>query len=271
MTTTSGHVWAENDVIKQLKFNLNRTFDAYHQAEKHGLLVIQLKDVFEAPLAQRRRNKRSTSSNASSESNVSTNSISSSLSTSTTSVNNGASSTNTTSSYTPTKKCPSSCGKLGEQTVFNFSDNCVSNYLKQNTLEQSTNRPITRSITHSKLGTNKSHVETGSQMLPATTTTLIQTPACFPNPKSTASEAIIPKILNQVPFIVNSNENVGLRVPGASSAVATAVSGKHLLELENSDNGLENHQQQQQSQQMTLGPVPPLSKRLKRCSTILID
>jgi len=58
---------------------------------------------------------------------------------------------------TPTKKCPSSCGKLTEQTVFNFNDSYVTEYLKQQQLQQIQhpshhnqvfNRPITRSITH---------------------------------------------------------------------------------------------------------------------------
>lgn len=136
-----------------LKNQLNMAFDAFHAAERKGLFSIQLKDVFEAPLAQRRHHKRSTSSNASSESNVSTNSICSSLSTSTTSMNTVITTTNASTYSTPTKKCPSSCGKQSEQIVFTFNDSLVNEYLQQQQqLQQSHsqvfNRPITRSITH---------------------------------------------------------------------------------------------------------------------------
>jgi ribosomal protein S6 kinase alpha-5 len=230
---------SENDALKQLKLNINRAYNAYHEAEKQGLLKIELKAVFEAPLAQRRRNKRSTSSNASSESNVSTNSISSSLSTSTTSINNCTS----TSSYTPTKKCPSSCGKLGEQTIFNFTDNCINEYL-----DQSNNRPITRSITHSKLVKN--------DHLPTTSTSTIEPDIPLYNnlPFSNAKYNDIPKIINQT--------------DSTATKITSNVGVKHCLELDNVNNNecLENQQQQ-----MSLGPVPPSSKRLKRCSTILID
>lgn len=266
---SSGYANAvENDVLKQLKFNINRAYNAYHEAEKQGLLTIELKDVFEAPLAQRRRNKRSTSSNASSESNVSTNSISSSMSTSTTSINNGVSST---SSYTPTKKCPSSCGKLSEQTVFNFTDTCINDYLKHS-VDHSNNRPITRSITNSKLGINNKNdnhyiiadgpslqtlsaaasVLSAQQESAATTTQLP-----FSNVKYSND---IPKVLNQTASIAFTNES------GAVSKLVN-VGGKHFLEIDNNDNSHDNSQ----LQQLCLGPVPPLSKRLKRCSTILID
>ncbi len=224
-----GHEYnGDSEVIKQLKYNINRAYDAYHLAEKQGLLVIQLKDVFEAPLAQRRRNKRSTSSNASSESNVSTNSICSTLSTSTTSVNNGG------ASYTPTKKCPSSCGKLGEQTVFNFTDVETSEQL---------NRPVTRSITHSKMNSN------------VLTTTIMVNKDVVNN--------VLPfsngKYFETTPLNNNDNGRIG--------------ASKHYLDICSLDNVLENNQLQEQQQQekLTLGPVPPLSKRLKRCSTILID
>lgn len=213
----------DSEVIKQLKYNINRAYDAYHLAEKQGLLVIQLKDVFEAPLAQRRRNKRSTSSNASSESNVSTNSICSTLSTSTTSVNNGG------ASYTPTKKCPSGCGKLGEQTVFNFTDVETSEQL---------NRPVTRSITHSKMNSNV-----------LSTTIMVNKDVVnnvLPFSNGKYCETTIPPM--------NNNDNVTNRI----------VASKHYLDICSLDNVLENNQLQQQDK-LTLGPVPPLSKRLKRC------
>lgn len=141
-----------------LKKQLDATYSAFHAAEQKGLFShIQLKPIMDGPLAQRRHHKRSTSSNASSESNLSSNSICSSLSTSTTS-------TQPQPPYvTPTKKCPSSCGKQQEPCVFDFSDDYVSEYLQQQHDQQQQhstatglvfNRPITRSITHhnSRLG-----------------------------------------------------------------------------------------------------------------------
>ena len=156
ITAASKNFVLKSDSNALLRSQFNLAFDAFHAAEEKGLFAIQLKDVFEAPLAQRRHHKRSTSSNASSESNLSTNSICSTLSTSTTSMNTSTNHPMSTH-CTPTKKCPSSCGKLGEQTVFNFNDSYVSEYLKQQQLQhqqagshqnQVFNRPITRSITH---------------------------------------------------------------------------------------------------------------------------
>lgn len=148
----------QNSLNSNLKVKLKQTFNAYHKAEQDGLFKIELKNVFEAPLAQRRYLKRSTSSNASSESSSTTLSCSSLSTTNTTTTNlslvlNG----------TPTKKCPSSCGKLDEKKVFNFNDSLVDEYLKQqqeaqvNSHQQVFNRPITRSITHhnNKLGERK--------------------------------------------------------------------------------------------------------------------
>ncbi|CAF0970742.1 unnamed protein product [Brachionus calyciflorus] len=147
----------QNNILidSSLKSKFKQAFNAYHKAEKDGLLKIELKNVFEAPLAQRRYLKRSTSSNASSESSSTTLSCSSLSTTNTTGTNlsliiNG----------TPTKKCPSSCGKLDEKKVFNFNDSLVDEYLKQqqetqsNSHQQVFNRPITRSITNhnNKLG-----------------------------------------------------------------------------------------------------------------------
>lgn len=100
-------------VEQNLKIKFNQTFRAYHKAESEGLFKIELKNVFEAPLAQRRYLKRSTSSNASSESSSTTLSCSSLSTTTTTNLSlvlNG----------TPTKKCPSSCGKLEEKKSIQF-------------------------------------------------------------------------------------------------------------------------------------------------------
>ena len=132
-----------------LKKKFKQTFNAYHKAEQDGLFKIELKDVFEAPLAQRRYIKRSTSSNASSESSSTTVSCSSMSTT-----NTATTSLSLVLNSTPTKKCPSSCGKLDEKKVFNFNDTLVNEYLKQqqetqlNSQQQVFNRPITRSITN---------------------------------------------------------------------------------------------------------------------------
>ena len=70
-----------------LKTQFSLAFDAFHAAEKKGLFNLKLKDCLaSSPLHQRRQLKRSTSSNASSESNLSNNSISSGISTSNTSL-----------------------------------------------------------------------------------------------------------------------------------------------------------------------------------------
>ena len=145
-----------------LKKQLDATYSAFHAAEQKGLFSlthqqssIQLKPIIDGPLAQRRHHKRSTSSNASSESNLSSNSICSSLSTSTTSTQQQQAAPY----VTPTKKCPSSCGKQQEPCVFDFADDYVSEYLQQQHDQHQQhggvfNRPITRSITHhnSRLG-----------------------------------------------------------------------------------------------------------------------
>jgi hypothetical protein len=80
---------------------------------------------------------------------------------------------------TPTKKCPSSCGKLTEKTVFNFNDSYVTEYLKQQQLQQQNqhsshqnqvfNRPITRSITHhnNKFNGNGYDSFTSTTLLPS--------------------------------------------------------------------------------------------------------
>ena len=211
-------------------------FSAFHAAEEKGLLNIQLKDVFEAPLAQRRHHKRSTSSNASSESNISTNS---SLSTSNASMNTTTSNTN--ANYTPTKKCPLSCGKLSEQTIFNFNNRYVTEYLKQQHIQTNNqnlvfNRPITRSITHHN---NKLTYE--------------------PNLN-------IPTILPS--FTANTSTNYlnnPSHIPNLSQSTNPPVNS---LIINTSDNSTSNSTNGNSSPMSLLNPPP---KRLKRCSTILID
>lgn len=205
------------------KTQFSLAFEAFHEAEKKGLFTIQLKDVFEAPLAQRRHHKRSTSSNASSESNQSSNSICSSLSTSTTSMNTTVSNNQYS---TPTKKCPTSCGKLSESTVFNFNDSYVSEYLKQQQPSSHTsqnqvfNRPITRSITHHN---NKVFDFNQAQQTVNTTSDL-----CL--------------------------DSSGLDNKLSDDASLPSEMGNGTTEL---------------AQATALNPPP--SKRMKRCSTILID
>ena len=215
-----------NESSLKVKFNL--AFNAFHAAEEKGLLTIQLKDVFEAPLAQRRHHKRSTSSNASSESNISTNS---SMSTSTASMSNATSNT-TSTNYTPTKKCPLSCGKLGEQTVFNFNDSYVSEYLQQqqhqipsNNQNLVFNRPITRSITHHN---NRLHNEPNNAANPSST-------------NATTIPTLFSKPFGQ-PLLINNNNG-------------------------NDANNILTSPAENSSSSLLLNPP----KRMKRCSTILID
>jgi serine/threonine protein kinase len=248
-----------------LKNQFNLAFNAFHAAEEKGLFTIQLKDVFEAPLAQRRHHKRSTSSNASSESNLSTNSICSSLSTSTTSINTN---TSNTINCTPTKKCPSSCGKLSEKTVFNFNDNYVNEYLKQqeilnfsqsslnshqNTQNQVFNRPITRSITHHN---NKLNIDPNCSNV---------------NLASSLSKSYIPPppppLLAPITFQLND----------ASTESTFSEISSNNIQSSNSDNvssvssssNINTNTQQNNTNQTLLNPPP--CKRMKRCSTILIE
>ena len=240
-----------NDCLLKTQFNL--AFDAFHEAEKKGLFNIQLKDVFEAPLAQRRHLKRSTSSNASSESNISSNSMCSSLSTSTTSMNTTVSTALVNS--TPTKKCPLSCGKLGEHTVFNFNDSYVNEYLKQQQQCQPPggqnlvfNRPITRSITHhnNKLhNTDSKHNQEVVFEFNSEPSSSYSSFSASSSSNSLNSDLVAPKAgLNQtvslLPPVKDNMEVLVNKVDAVESASLTLLN-------------------------------PPLSKRLKRCSTILIE
>lgn len=260
-------------VNKFVETNLMNTqfslaLSAFHTAEQKGLFTIQLKDVFEAPLAQRRHHKRSTSSNASSESSVSTISICSSLSTSTTNNTINTTSTVLNSNTTPTKKCPLSCGKLTEQTVFNFSESYVSDYLKQqkNSNNLVFNRPITRSFTHH---TNKFNTSFAS-------TTCSKTSAAVAGVDSVPNDNMIPPSKPTQTISNNSssssssvftfqfepthsdllNQSSSIYDTSTSSSVNTSLL-----------NGKTSHDDSSDHTSMN----PPLSKRLKRVSTILID
>ncbi len=218
-----------------LNHNIHKTFDAYYTAEKNGLLnAIKLRDVFEAPIAQRRRNKRSTSSNASSESNMSTNSMCSSLSTSTTSMN--------TTMTTPTKRCPLSCGKISELTVFNFTETYVNEYLKQQSTQQLFHRPITRSITHN----NKINMINDPMSINSTLQVNNQTSTPIPQFQVPITPLHLPPIKMQNPLkreLAECNDD-----------------------YDHDDTHIDNG-----STTPTLGPIPPMHKRFKRCSTILIE
>jgi ribosomal protein S6 kinase alpha-5 len=229
---------------EQLKSQFNLAINAYHVAESQGLLF-NLKDVSEAPLAKRRQHKRSTSSNASSESNMSSNSMCSSLSTS------------TNINFTPTKKCPSTCGKQTEHTVFTFNDSYVNEYLKQQQLlsngvqhnNQVFNRPITRSITHHNQKFNT---------------------------ESTVSEFCEPKLDGNKHTMLNmpAELNVSLSNPDTSAGTVQSLPMFDGAEVVNR-NGTNAHCSTDtnafpQMSSPTLLSAPPI-KRLKRCSTILID
>jgi serine/threonine protein kinase len=239
-----------------LRSQFNRAFEAFHAAEEKGLLTLQLKDVFDAPLAQRRHQKRSTSSNASSESNVSNNSICSSLSTSTTSVNTNLSSLQYS---TPTKKCPSNCGKLGEPVLFTFNDSYVNEYLKQQQQQlqqhqqyatqtgqnQVFNRPITRSITHHNSKLNAPVFDFGA---PA------ETGLNGDESKSSLNDSVDSSCVTSASgTAVNTNES-------ADAIVNHNFCVPNLALYTNSAG---------ESPAVSLGQPP--CKRMKRCATILID
>jgi serine/threonine protein kinase len=301
-----------------LKAQFNLAFDAFHEAEKKGLFTIQLKDVFEAPLAQRRHHKRSTSSNASSESNISTNSMCSSLSTSTTSMNTtNSANTNAlvaatlTSSYTtPTKICPSSCGKQSEQTVFDFNDSYVNEYLKQQEQHQQHqhghsqnvvfNRPITRSITHhnSKLSTsNTTSIELNDNTL---NTTISNNSNNNSHSGVAASETIAAdnderQNLNDVntndkPFnmtFISTQSSLNIHHHHNQTAFASTVNSSeqynHQIFLNShshynscnshliNQNATSNNNTNSFANHSGSFLNPPPTKRLKRCSTIIID
>ncbi len=272
-----------------LRSQFSQAFEAFHAAEEKGLFTLQLKEVFDGPLAQRRHQKRSTSSNASSESNMSATSICSSLSTSTTSVN-----TNVSGLYgsTPTKKCPSNCGKLSEPMLFTFNDAYVNEYLKQQQQQQQQqqhvyasqcgqnqvfNRPITRSITHynNKLNTSGTAEQRGS------TTTVVfdfNVPLSSSDSnfniggggdesKSSQNDSVDSSCVTSCGTAATNTTNGGL------SAGTTDAIINHNFCIPNialyTNNIMASGSASDSSDPMTLGQPP--SKRLKRCATILID
>ena len=284
-----------------LKSHFSRAFDAFHAAEAKGLFAIQLKDVFEAPLAQRRHHKRSTSSNASSESTQSTNSMCSSLSTSTTSMNTtstanggggggGASSSQLIHSYvnghTPTKKCPLSCGKPSERTVFNFNDSYVSEYLSQQqqlslaNAHQVFNRPITRSLTHhnNKLGVAASGTGTDATLnadtaananatLSNASSQIFTFPSVIAAPSATTSSSTTTTISQPVVAAAAALTTAVANAMGSLSAAAvTTLSAVNTQGTATLASGAAAP-----TTPVTELLAPPACKRMKRCSTIMID
>lgn len=240
----------DKDTKGLMKKQFNLAFDAFHAAEKKGLFNIQLKEVVEGSLAQRRQLKRSTSSNASSESSISTNSISSSLSTSTTQSHLIAS--------TPPKKCPLSSNKLNEPSVFNFNDSYVNEYLKQQHSNQSSqqncvfNRPITRSITH-----HNNKVHNTDTVLAINKTTKVFDFGTFP--KIAAPNSIA---TSSGSSFFSSSSSTSSSLSSSSSDLKLFISTKSINPLACDDNDQSN---------ISSTSDTPSCKRLKRCSTILID
>jgi hypothetical protein len=268
-----------------LKTQINLAFNAFHTAKQKGLFSIHLKEVFEAPLAQRRHHKRSTSSNASSESSVSTISICSSLSTSATN-NTAITLASLSSNTTPTKKCPTSCGKLTEQTVFNFNESYVTDYLKQqkNTHNLVFNRPITRSFTHhnnkfNSCNTLLTNFDSVPQF-PNENISSIKNPLAPPTPNNHLSGASTAFSFNfdptsnnidlnqsgSIPFYDSSSNSSMTHFNNSNNDINSNNINNNSFHLSNGENSNENN-----SKQSFSCMNPPLSKRLKRISTILID
>jgi E3 ubiquitin-protein ligase DOA10 len=165
---------------------------------------------------------------------------------------------------TPTKKCPSSCGKQSEQRVFNFNDSYVNDYLiqqnQQHPLNQNQvfNRPITRSITHhnNKFNSNDLVASTSSNDNCSNDLNNYEPPFCnVPNfndglNNNQNSESTQYEILTSSSSSNNSQHNtVRISTPVSSNTTA------------NNSATTENN--------VILNPPP--CKRMKRCSTILID
>lgn len=266
-----------------LRSQFSRAFEAFHAAEEKGLFT--LKDVLEASsLAQRRHQKRSTSSNASSESNISSNSICSSLSTSTTSINT------TTSGMihnTPTKKCPQSCGKPSEPMLFTFNDQYVNEYLRQQQQQmhnnigsggvnnysnnQVLNRPITRSITHHNNKLNDMS-ETGDNLITNSTssgtsdTVVNQSTNILTGPVSTAVVANSQEENNRKHhFSIPNISLYKIAEAGASSSSSSSSC------YSNSSDASSQAESDLSGGPSSLNLAMPPTKRMKRCSTILID
>jgi serine/threonine protein kinase len=268
---------------KSFNAQFNRTFDAFHAAEDKGLFTLQLKDVFEAQLAQRRHQKRSTSSNASSESNMSSNSICSSLSAPTSTNNQVQQSQQQQSSSTfstPTKKCPTSCGKLNEHQVFTFNDAYVNEYLKQqhqhnmnNQHQQGTmNRPITRSITHhnNKINDSTTTSSTTNNETASKDESQCSTLVVVEKAESTSS-GYSSCSSNSTTMTTTAHTNHNFSVPNIN-LYSNSLSNKSMgsCSSSSSSSGSNSSLNSENSGQISLA-LPPPCKRAKRCPTILID
>jgi len=218
-----------------------------------GLFNIKLNDVLNASLAQRRQLKRSTSSNASSESNISNNSMNSSVSTST---------INTTLSHlinTTPQKCPLSSSKASEPSVFNFNDSYVNEYLKQQQQNSSQNqnlvlnRPITRSITHHNAKVNN-------------TDSVLQANKAPKNPYFDFDVKKV-NVANSTGGSFFSSGSSTSSLSSTSSDLKLFINTKNINPIKQDDKAGSSDYSDE------LLPLlnSPSGKRLKRCSTILID
>jgi hypothetical protein len=173
---------------------------------------------------------------------------------------------------------------LTEQTVFNFNESYVTDYLKQqkNSHNLVFNRPITRSFTHhnnkfnscNSLSTN---LDSGPQFSNENISSIKNTLAP-PTPNnhlsgtslSTAFSFNFDPISNKIdsssiPFY-DSSANSSMTHFNNSNNNITNSSNNHSFHLPNGENSDEIN-----SKQSISCMNPPLSKRLKRISTILID
>ena len=258
-TTNPNPVMLLDDSGVTLRNQLNATYSAFHAAEQKGLCSslthsqMHLKPIYEAPLAQRRHHKRSTSSNASSESNLSSNSICSSLSTSTSTTNGQQQQQQYT---TPTKKCPSSCGKQQEQCVFDFADAYVAEYLQQQQEQTQSvlNRPITRSITHH-------NNRLGAAAAASKDTDETSTANCSAIAVAVAAAAAA--------LVSSTSSNISDDGQMGNSSIKVTQLAPPPPPPHHPVTNLETSVQSETTTTTKL--LPPPCKRQKRCSTILID
>jgi hypothetical protein len=209
-------------------------------------------------LAQRRQLKRSTSSNASSESNISNNSMNSYISTST---------MNTTLSHlinTTPKKCPLSSGKVSEPSVFNFNDSYVNEYLKQQQQNSSQNqnlvlnRPITRSITHHNAKVNN-------------TDSVLEVNKAQKNPYFDYNANKV-NVANSTGGSFFSSSSSTSSLSSTSSDLKLFISTKNINPIKQGEQLCDKIRSSDNSDELLpLLNSPPSCKRLKRCSTIMID
>lgn len=273
----------KSENLLNLKTQFNLAFDAFHAAEQKGLFNLKLKDCLSSsPLHQRRQLKRSTSSNASSESNISTNSISSCLSTS-----NASTYTHLINS-TPSKQqqqqhqvqhsssSKSNCNNKQSLNnheipfIFNFNDSYVNEYLQQQQAHtQNTsvfNRPITRSITHhnNKVNNADSVLEQASKKHLPTVFDFKAISGCNEFTK------------------VNVANSTGGSFFSSSSSTSSLSSSSSDLKLFITTKSINPITPSSQNQNVSGSDIdtesscdtfsqPPACKRLKRCPTILID